>query len=89
MSLFLSVVVPSTSTLPPSSTSSPLPVSDDGTKIRNGLSTLEVAREVGEGIPFGLIKELLEIVEREGRICRDDYGVEGVYWFRNYFVEAS
>ena len=80
MTLFLS-----TSTVIPPTLAS---AGDEGGSIRNGLSSIEIAREVGAGIPFGLIKELLGIVEAEGKICRDDIGVEGVLWFRNYFVAA-
>lgn len=71
-----------------STTSTDVVVENRGLAIRNGLSTIEISREVGAGIPFGLIKEMLEIVEQEGGICRDDIGVEGVLWFRNYFVHA-
>ena len=80
MTLFLSTSTTSSSAAPTKG--------DKVTSVRNGLSSIEIAREVGAGIPFGLIKELLEIIEMEGNICRDDIGVEGVLWFRNYFVVA-
>ncbi|KDE02385.1 hypothetical protein, variant [Microbotryum lychnidis-dioicae p1A1 Lamole] len=65
-----------------------------------GLSTIEIAQSDdeshgggGEGIGIGLVKELLEMVETWGEICRDQGGAGGgeseVRWFRNYFESAG
>ncbi|SCZ94194.1 BZ3500_MvSof-1268-A1-R1_Chr12-2g03746 [Microbotryum saponariae] len=65
-----------------------------------GLSTIEIAQSDdeshgggGEGIGIGLVKELLEMVETRGEICRDQGGAGGgeseVRWFRNYFESAG
>lgn len=52
---------------------------------REGLTTLEVAKAEGEGggVGVGLVKEMVEEVEREGQVVRDEQGGEGTRWFRN------
>lgn len=56
---------------------------EEAERIRDGLNFLEISKE--EGIPFGVVRELVEMVENGGGICRDDQAVDGVRWFNNFF----
>lgn len=53
-------------------------------RTRDGLTSLEISRV--EGIPFGFALEMIELSEKAGKLVRDEQGVEGVRWFRNYFL---
>lgn len=49
---------------------------------REGVTTLELARI--EEISVGLVEEMMDDLEGNGTITRDEQGGEGVRWYRNF-----